>query len=207
MLGSYYGAIKGMLAATGDPYTTFFSPKENRAFNEDISGIFEGIGAEMGIKDDVLTIIAPIEGMPAEKAGLLAGDKIVKIDDVVSMNLSLEEAVNKIRGAKGTAVKLTIFRSGEEETRDISVKRDLILVKSVRFEMKSNNTAYIKVNRFGDDTQKEFQDAVRQSLEQKSQRLIIDLRNNPGGLLETAVAMSSCSGRDSKPGKRWAMEP
>ena len=187
----FYGAIKGMLAATGDPYTTFFSPKENRAFNEDISGTFEGIGAEMGIKDDVLTIIAPLEGMPAEKAGLLAGDKIVKIDDTLSSGLSLEEAVNKIRGPKGGTVKLTIFRPGDEETRDISIKRDVILVKSIRFEMKTDNTAYIRVNRFGDDTEKEFQDAVKQTIEKKAQRLIIDLRNNPGGLLETAVAMSS----------------
>lgn len=187
----FYGAIDGMLAATGDPYTTFFSPKENQAFNEEISGTFEGIGAEMAMKDDVITIVAPLEGAPAEKAGLLAGDKIVKIDDVISSNYSLDEAVKHIRGPKGTTVKLTIFREGEEETRDVVVKRDEILVKSVRMEMKEGNIAYIRVNRFGEDTKRGFQDAVRQSLTQKVGGLIVDLRNNPGGFLETAIDMGS----------------
>lgn len=187
----FYGAIDGMLAATKDPYTTFFSPKENQEFNESISGTFEGIGAEMAIRDDVLTIIAPLEGTPAEKAGLLSGDKIVKIDDVVSSSYSLDEAVKNIRGQKGTQVKLTIFREGEEETRDILVTRDVILVKSVRFEMKENDIAYIRVSRFGDDTEKEFSNAVKETLAKKAKALVIDLRNNPGGFLDTAVAMAS----------------
>ncbi len=187
----FYGAIDGMLSATGDPYTTFFSPKENQEFNEDISGTFEGIGAEMGMKDDLITIIAPLEGAPAEKAGLLPGDKIVKIDDVISSSYSLDEAVKHIRGPKGTEVKLTIFRVGEEETRDIVVKRDVILVKSVRYEMKENGVAYVRVSRFGDDTENGFKDAVRQVLTQKARGLIIDLRSNPGGYLETAVTMGS----------------
>ncbi|NCQ06244.1 MAG: S41 family peptidase [Candidatus Moranbacteria bacterium] len=187
----FYGAIKGMLAATGDPYTTFFDPKENQAFQEDISGTFEGIGAEMGMKDNILTIIAPLEGMPAEKAGLMSGDKIIKIEDESTTNLSLEEAVKKIRGPKGTEVKLTIFRVGEDDYLTITVKRDQILVKSVRFEMKDNAIAYIRVNRFGDDTEKEFNMAVKQALSANAKKLIIDVRNNPGGFLETAVSMSS----------------
>jgi len=187
----FYGAIDGMLAATGDPYTTFFSPKETKEFNEDISGTFESIGAEMGIKNDILTVVAPLEGTPAEKAGLRSGDKIVKIDDVNSSTYSFEEAVSKIRGKKGTEVKLTIFREGEEETRDVVVRRDVILVKSVRFEKKDNNIAYIRVSRFGDDTEKEFNEAVRQTISDKSQGIILDLRNNPGGFLETAVSMAS----------------
>lgn len=187
----FYGAIDGMLAATGDPYTTFFDPKENKEFQEDISGIFEGIGAEMGIKDKILTIIAPLEGMPAEKAGLMAGDKILKIDDQSTVNMSLEEAVSKIRGAKGTEVRLTIFRNGDEESREVIVKRDIILVKSVRFEMKENDIAYIRVSRFGDDTEKEFKAAVRQTLDKKAVGLVIDMRNNPGGFLETSVEMAS----------------
>ena len=187
----FYGAIDGMLAATGDPYTTFFSPKENQEFNEDISGTFEGIGAEMGMKDDIITIIAPLEGMPAEKAGLLPGDKIVKIDDAVSSGYSLDEAVKRIRGPKGTSVKLTIFRQGEEETRDIVVKRDVILVKSVRFEMKDGDIAYIRVSRFGEDTQAAFETAARQALAQQPKGLILDLRSNPGGFLDTAVEMGS----------------
>ena len=187
----FYGAIDGMLAATKDPYTTFFSPKEKQEFDEDISGTFQGIGAEMAIRDDVLTIVAPLEGTPAEKAGLLAGDKIVKIEDVVSSNYSLDEAVKKIRGEKGTQVKLTIFREGEEETRDISVTRDVILVKSVRFEMKEGSIAYIRVSRFGDDTEKEFKDAVKETTSKKATGVIVDLRNNPGGFLDTAVEMAS----------------
>lgn len=187
----FYGAIDGMLAATGDPYTTFFDPKENREFQEDISGTFEGIGAEMGIKNDILTIIAPLEGTPAEKAGLRAGDKILKIDGKSTVNMPLEEAVGKIRGTKGTEVRLIIFRNGDEESREIAVRRDVILVKSVRFEMKDNGIAYIRVNRFGDDTEKEFRTAVRQTLDKKAVGLILDMRNNPGGFLETSIELAS----------------
>lgn len=187
----FYGAIKGMLAATGDPYTTFFDPKENAAFQEDISGTFEGIGAEMGVQNEILTVIAPLEGTPAEKAGLLAGDKIIKIDDQATSSMSLDEAVGKIRGAKGSEVKLTLFHNGDEESRDIVVKRDVILVKSVRFEMKENTIAYIRISRFGDDTNKEFQEAVKQTVDKKAKGLIIDMRNNPGGFLETAVDIAS----------------
>ena len=187
----FYGAIDGMLAATGDPYTTFFDPKEQKEFQEEISGVFEGIGAEMGIKDKILTIIAPLEGMPAEKAGLMAGDKILKIDDQSTALLSLEEAVSKIRGAKGTEVTLTLFRDGDEESHDITVKRDTILVKSVRFEMKEDTIAFIRVSRFGDDTERDWKTAVRQALDQKATGLIIDMRNNPGGFLETSIEMAS----------------
>lgn len=186
-----YGAIDGMLSASGDPYTTFFDPEENKEFQEDISGTFEGIGAEMGIRDELLIIIAPLEGMPAEKAGLMAGDKVLKINDESTSNMPLEGAVSKIRGQKGTEVKLTIFREGEEETRDITVKRDVIIVKSVRFEIKENNIAYIRVNRFGEDTEEAFRSAVRQTFNQKAKGLIIDLRNNPGGFLETAIEMAN----------------
>jgi carboxyl-terminal processing protease len=187
----FYGAIDGMLAATGDPYTTFFSPEENREFNEDISGVFEGIGAEMGMKDNIITIIAPLEGMPAEKAGLLPGDKIVKIDDVASSGYSLDEAVKRIRGAKGTSVKLTIFREGDEETRDITVERGIISVKSVRSETKEGNIAYIRVSRFGEDTDALFTEAVKKAASDQSKGVIIDLRSNPGGFLDTAVEMAS----------------
>lgn len=187
----FYGAIKGMLSASGDPYTTFFDPKENKAFEEDISGTFDGIGAEMGIKDDILSIIAPLEGMPAEKAGLMAGDKVVKINDESTTSMTIEEAVEKIRGPRGTEVSLTIFRLGEEEYQTVTIKRGMILVKSVRFEMKEGTIASIRINRFGEDTEKEFREAVRQAIAQKPQGLIIDLRNNPGGFLETSVDIAS----------------
>ncbi len=187
----FYGAIDGMLAATGDPYTTFFSPEENAEFKEEISGTFSGIGAEMGLKDEIITVIAPLEGTPAEKAGLLAGDKVVQIDGESTTALSLDEAVKKIRGEKGTIVKLTIFRQGEENTREVSVTRDTIVVKSVRFEMKDDGIALIRVSRFGDDTEAGFAEAVKQVKASNAKGLIIDLRNNPGGYLEAAVEMGS----------------
>lgn len=187
----FYGAIDGMLAATGDPYTTFFSPKENKEFQEDISGTFEGIGAEMGIKNDILTIVAPLDGTPSEKAGLLAGDRIIKINGENTTLMSIEEAVSKIRGPKGTEVTLTIFRNGDQEAREISVRRDVILVKSVRFEMKDNRVAYIRISRFGDDTEREFFEAVKELRNKKAEKLVVDLRNNPGGFLEGAVTLGS----------------
>lgn len=187
-----YGAIDGMLASTGDPYTTFFDPKENKAFQEDISGNFEGIGAEMGIKDDVLTIIAPLEDTPASRAGLMAGDKILKINGETTTNIGIEEAVHRIRGQKGTSVTLNIFHEGDEESKDVVVPRDVIHVKSVRFEMKETNTvAYIRINRFGDETSAEFAQAVRGAIDAKAKNLVIDLRNNPGGLLDSAVDIGS----------------
>jgi carboxyl-terminal processing protease len=186
-----YGAIDGMLASTGDPYTTFFDPKENQEFQEDITGNFEGIGAEMGIKDDVLTVIAPLEDTPAARAGLMAGDKILKIDGETTSNIALEEAVHRIRGKKGTEVTLNIFHEGDEETKDVVVKRDVIHVKSVRFEMKADATAYIRVNRFGEETAAEFDQAVQQAIAAKAHGLVIDLRNNPGGLLDSAVDIGS----------------
>jgi carboxyl-terminal processing protease len=187
----FYGAIKGMLAATGDPYTTFFDPKENKDFSEDMSGTFDGIGAEMGIKDDILTIVAPLEGMPAEKAGLMAGDKIFKINGENAADFSIEEAVAKIRGPRGSEVTLSIFHKGDLEAHDVIVKRDTILVKSVRFEMKDDNIAYIRVSRFGEDTENEFKQAVQQAADKKAKSIILDLRNNPGGYLESAVNMGS----------------
>lgn len=199
----FYGAIDGMLAATGDPYTTFFDPQENKEFQEDVSGVFEGIGAEMGVKDEVLTIIAPLEGMPAAKAGLMAGDRVLEINGESTSTLSLEEAVNRIRGKKGSEVRLTILREGDKETRSITIQRDVIFVKSVRAETKDGNIAYIRVSRFGEDTQAAFRKAVRQALDERRQGLILDLRNNPGGFLETSIEMASLM---LPPGKIIVME-
>lgn len=187
----FYGAIDGMLAATGDPYTTFFDPKEQREFTEDISGKFEGIGAEMGLRDEILTIIAPLEGTPAERAGLRPNDKVLKIDGEPSTAYKLEEAVSKIRGPKGTEVKLTIYRSGEEESREVSVFRDVINVKSVKLTLRDDGIAVLRVSRFGDDTEREFRDAVLEIARVGSKGVVLDLRSNPGGLLDAAVDMAS----------------
>ena len=187
----YYGAIKGMMQATGDPYTTFLDPSENQKFGEDISGNFEGIGAELGIKSGVLTVIAPLQGTPAEKAGIRSGDKIIKIDGKAAGDMTIEEAVDHIRGKKGTNVVLTIYREGNADTQDITVQRGVISVKSVTLETKDNNIAYIKITRFGDDTSKLFADAIKKAMAQKSRGLVIDLRNNPGGYLETSIDVAS----------------
>jgi carboxyl-terminal processing protease len=187
----YYGAIKGMMQATGDPYTTFFDPEENKKFGEDISGNFEGIGAELGIKGGILTIVAPLQGTPAEKAGLRSGDKIIKINGKAASDMTIDEAVNNIRGQKGTSVVLTIFRDGSQDTQDITVDREVINVKSVTLEFKDNNIADIKITRFGDDTTKGFSDAINKAIAQKAKGLIIDLRNNPGGYLESAIDIAS----------------
>ncbi len=187
----YYGAIKGMMEATGDPYTTFFDPSENKKFGEDISGNFEGIGAELSIKGGILTVVAPLQGTPAEKAGLRSGDKIIKIDNKIASDMTIEEAVDNIRGKKGTNVVLTIFREGDSDTKDITVERGVIVVKSVTIETKGDNVAYIKITRFGDDTTELFGDAIKKSVNQKPKGLIIDLRNNPGGYLESSIDVAS----------------
>lgn len=186
----FYGAIDGMLAATGDPYTTFLSPKEKRELQEDLSGSFEGIGAEMGIKNEILTIIAPLDGSPAQKAGLLAGDKVIKIDGIVTTSLSLEEAVDHIRGPRGTSVVLTIFRAGDEAPQDITVQRDTIVVKSVKLDLRSDGVALLRVSQFGEDTQVEFDQAIAAIGKAQSTAVILDLRNNSGGLLDAAVDMA-----------------
>lgn len=187
----FYGAINGMLSATGDPYTTFFDPKAQREFTEEISGKFDGIGAEMGIREDVLTIIAPLEGMPAEKAGLRPGDKVLKIDGQTTSKISIDEAVGKIRGTKGTTVTLSIYRSGEAETRDIVVTRDVINVKSVKVISRDDGIPVLRVSHFGDDTETEFTKAVKEIASKHPKGMILDLRSNPGGYLDAAVSMAS----------------
>lgn len=186
----FYGAIKGMLAASGDPYTTFFTPEEQKAFHEDISGIFEGIGAEMALRDGIITIVAPLEGMPAESAGVRAGDRVLKINGESTETLTLDQAVDKIRGPKGTSVTLTLYSEGEEDTHEVTIERNTILVKSVRYENKGEGIALLRVSRFGDDTHTEFKNAVAQAQNEGAKGLILDLRNNPGGLLDEAVDLS-----------------
>lgn len=186
-----YGAIRGMLKATNDPYTTFFDPKETQEFAEDIGGSFEGIGAELGIKDNILTVIAPLDGSPAQKAGLLSGDKIIKIGDKSTTEITIDSAVDLIRGKKGTEVILTILRTGAKETKDVPIIRDTIEIKSVKLEFRDKDIAYLKINQFGEKTSKEFDVAMNQIILQGSKGIILDLRNNPGGFLASSVEIAS----------------
>ncbi|KKU55754.1 MAG: Carboxyl-terminal protease [Candidatus Moranbacteria bacterium GW2011_GWE1_49_15] len=186
-----YGSINGMLQATGDPYTLFLNPEDNKRFNEEIEGSFEGIGAELGVKNGMLTVIAPLEGTPAEKAGLRAGDKIVDINGKSASEMTLEEAVSQIRGPKDTEVVLTIFREGEESTRDIKVQRNFISVKSVKVESMNGGIAHLKISRFGEDTTREFSAALNSAKAGGAKGIVLDLRNNPGGYLDASISVAS----------------
>ncbi len=187
-----YGAIDGMLAATGDPYTTFFDPEELASFNEEVTGTFEGIGAEIGMRNGVLTIIAPLDDSPAQKAGLRAGDMIVRIGETLTNTLSIDEAVRRIRGKGGTTVVLTIYRDGENDTREVRVVRDKIVVKSVTMTVKRGMVAVVRVRRFGPQTAEAFSQVANKIAHDASIRaLIIDVRNNPGGYLTSAITIAS----------------
>jgi carboxyl-terminal processing protease len=182
-----FGAIDGMVKAVGDPYTVFFRPKESKEFNEQISGSFSGIGIEIGLRDDVLTVIAPIKNTPAARAGLLAGDKILKIDDKKTEGMKLDEAVSLIRGPKGTRVKLTILREKEKETKEVTIVRDIIKIPAVEWKSLGEDVAYIEIFTFNKNVDSEFEKAAREITASKAKRIILDLRNNPGGLLDSAI--------------------
>lgn len=187
----FYGAIRGMVGALNDPYTVFMNPKIAKEFSDDLAGTFEGIGAEIGVKDDILTIIAPLPDMPAEKAGLKAGDKVYAIDGESTAGISIDEAVNKIRGPKGTEVALSISRNGIDGLKDIVIKRDKIIVKSIRRNLRDDNIYMIRVTNFNNDTISLFSETVRKAIEANPEGIILDLRNNPGGYLEAAIEMAS----------------
>lgn len=191
----FYGAISGMVAAVGDPYTFFLPPDLQKSSKEDLNGSFEGVGIQLGFnKDKKLIVIAPLSGTPAQRAGIKPQDLIVKIDDQDTTNMSLPEAVKLIRGKKGTAVLLTIFREGEDETREVKLIRDHIIVKSVEVSFKQTpgkKIAILKLSRFGERTKEEWETAVSEIISNGSQGVILDLRNNPGGFLEGAVFIAS----------------
>ena len=187
----FYGALKGLVESTGDPYTVFMAPKLAKEFSNDLAGTFEGIGAEIGKKGDVITIIAPLADMPAEKVGLKAGDKIYAIDGKTTAGLAVDEAVSKIRGPKGTDVTLTIYREGFEKTQDFKITRQAIVVKSVRTEMRDDGIFVITITNFNDDTTNLFKQAAQKAVEKNPKGIILDLRNNPGGYLETAIDVAS----------------
>ncbi len=187
----FYGALKGMVASLEDPYTVFMDPKVAKDFSDDLAGTFEGIGAEIGIKNNILTIIAPLPDMPAEKAGLMAGDLVLKIDGKSTVGIYIDEAVRQIRGEKGTDVTLSIAREGLDEMIDIVVTRGAIIVKSVYTKLRDDNIFVIEISNFNNDTEELFNKAVREIIELNPDGIILDLRNNPGGYLETAIEVAS----------------
>ncbi len=185
-----WGMIQGLAASLNDPYTFFLPPAENEQFGEDMSGQFEGVGMEIAVRDQVLTIVTPLRGTPAEKAGLKAGDKILKIDGKDTADLDVSGAIKIIRGPKGTTVTLTIGRDGFTEPREFKVTRDVINVPIVTTEQKGD-VFVITVSQFTANSPAHFRNALREFVESGKSKLVLDLRGNPGGYLDAAVDMAS----------------
>jgi len=198
------GAISGMVWGLGDPYTAYLPPEENEQTGEDLAGSFYGVGIELGYVDGILGIIAPVAGSPAEKAGVKAGDMILHVKDEAAgldedtSNWTLDKAVQNIRGPKGAPVTLTLFQPGENDSREVEIVRDEIIVESVVLEyveVAGKPFAHLKLSRFGDRTQAEWDSAVISILNKWNNQeivgLIFDLRNNPGGYFDTAINIAS----------------
>lgn len=187
-----YGAIKGMVASLDDPYTFFLTPDENKQSKDDLGGKFEGIGAQLGLKNNVIVIVSPLKNSPALKAGLQAGDILEKVNDQRVDGWTLNDAVTKIRGNKGTKVKLTVIRDGKE--LDFTIVRDQIIVSPVELSYEKN-VAILKLNKFGDDADADWNKAVAEIKSKWDSKqingMVVDLRGNPGGYLESAVYIAS----------------
>lgn len=186
-----WGAIEGMVSSLGDPYSVFFPPKEAELFESNVRGEFQGIGIEIGMRDKVLTVIAPLKDTPAYNAGLKAGDKILKINGTSTMDMAIDEAVFIIRGEKGTAVTLTIMREGEKEPREVKIIRDSIRIPIYETEKKEGGIFVIRLYNFSENSPYAFQGALREMIESGSYKLILDLRGNAGGYLEASIDIAS----------------
>jgi carboxyl-terminal processing protease len=198
-----WGMIQGLASSYGDPYTLFFPPAESKAFEEEISGNFEGVGMEIDVKDEQLTVVSPLKGSPAEKAGMRAGDMILLINGEPSKGLTVENAVRKIRGPKGSVVVLSVVRDGKPI--EISITRDVIQVPTIETRgvtkegeevasgtgMRSDGVFVIQLYNFSANSIFDFRTALREFIESGSHKLVLDLRGNPGGYLEAAVDMAS----------------
>ncbi len=184
------GMKQGMVSASGDPYPEFLTAEQTKEFNEDLNGTFSGIGAELGKDEESIVIVAPISGFPAMKAGLKSKDVIAEIDGQSTHGLAVSEAVKKIRGPEGTDVKLRIIRDKKEDL-NFTIKRENITIPSVESKMLENNIGYIKISRFSDDTVQLTRKAAEDLKVQGAKSMILDLRGNPGGLLDAAVGVSS----------------
>lgn len=186
-----YGAIQGMVAGVGDPYTVYFPPQAAEEFNKSLAGQFSGIGAEIAIKNNQLVVVAPLPDTPAEKAGLQPGDQILAIDKKDTAGMDVTTAVMMIRGTPTSSVTLNIFRSGWPKSRDFTIHRANINVPSVMLSWKPGNIAYVRIMQFNDVTVSQFDQAIAQIEKKKASGIILDLRNNPGGYLDAAIAVAS----------------
>ncbi len=182
-----HGAIAGMIESLEDPYTVLMSAETTDQFLDDLSGFFEGVGMEIGIRRGQLMVIAPLEGTPAQKAGILPGDVILKIGEVSAADLTLDGAVSLIRGPKGTTVTLTILREDMDDSQEIVIERAVIEIPTMSWELQEGGVAYIKLNHFSEKVRRDFQRAAREIEAAGAQKIILDVRNNPGGFLEVAV--------------------
>ncbi len=185
-----YGAIEGMLASFGDPYTTFLDPKENSSFKEDISGTFVGVGIELAEKDNTLTVVSPLKNTPAYHAGILSGDKILKINDTLTSNISVDESAKMIRGEEGTQVSLTILREGFNTPKVFNITRSKINIPIVNTEIKGD-VFVLSLYNFSAQSSKQFKEALNEYLISGKNKLVLDLRGNPGGYVDAAVEIAS----------------
>jgi carboxyl-terminal processing protease len=192
----FYGALEGLVEGLDDPYSTYFTPAGAEQFAADLDGVFYGIGAEIGLADEMvegqfIEVVRPLAGSPAEESGLAAGDVILAVDGEDVNGWSVTDAVLQIRGELGTPVVLTILREGNAETMDIEITRGEITIDSVEWEIRDDGIAVIDIYMFNEDTAPLFQAAVQEVLEAGVDDLVIDLRNNPGGLLSAAISVAS----------------
>ena len=186
-----WGMISGLADSLDDPYTFFLPPSENEQFASDMSGSFEGVGMEVAVRDEILTVVSPLKGTPAERAGLKSGDIILKIDGIETKGMDVAQAVKKIRGPKSTVVTFIVVREGWTESREIKVTREVINVPVVTTTARPDGVYVIEVATFTSTSPDLFRNALRQFVESGNTKLILDLRGNPGGYLGAAVDMAS----------------
>lgn len=186
----YYGSIGGMVASLSDPYSTYFTPEDAKSFDEQLSGTFFGIGAQLDVKDTRIVVVAALPGTPADHAGLRSGDVIAQIDGASTDGMSVDEAVTHIRGAKGTTVSLGILRDNATDPETIPIVRDEINVDSVKYTMMDNHVADIEISMFNEDTSSLFAEAAKKAIQDGATSIVLDLRNNPGGLLDSAITLA-----------------